>query len=191
MTFDYVMATQSSCGPDELWTVIRNAGYTDVKREDILAIWEFPNDGTLRDDLRDSPGAHYRVMERLRVAYRTVTLADILEGKCPPDQTAVLIHLGDTPVQGTFRQHWVIVSTVHVEAKRVMVHWGDGSKRVFDFDQFTELYRRGGPTATAYVVGTTSIGFRTPWRWIAKAWDWLLSVLFGAAAGCLIAVFWR
>lgn len=183
MTFDYVMATKSSCGPDELWTVARNAGYTNISREDIMAVWDFPNTGGIADDLRDSPGAHYRVMERLGITYRTVTLADILEGKCPDEKTAVLIHLGKDAASATLTQHWVIVSKVSIDAKRVVVQWGDATRRVFDFDQFTELYRRGGPTATAYVVGTTSIGTRTPWRWPAKAWDWIVSSVLGFLIG--------
>lgn len=194
MIYDYVMQTPASCGPDALWTALRNAGY-GFTREDVVGAWQFPATAGIEADLRDSPGAHYRVLEALKVPYRTVTLGDVLSGSVALEQTLMLIHMGDDAVSATLHQHWIIVSTVVPQSLRVCVQWGDGTRRVLTFEQLTKYYKLGGPTATAYTLGT-AFGFRSAWRMIAKAWDWLMQRftqpwicrLVGFAVGVLTGV---
>lgn len=163
------MRSSVDCGPAMVLYLLSRQG-VELSYEDLMDLWNFPERFDWFANLRDSPGAHWRILRKYKVPFRKVTLSEILDGKCSVQNVAVLIHNLEHPF---LVQHWVPLEKVTEES--VFVHWGDGSIKEFSRELFTKLYIGGFPNC-AYEVGVGN----TSWTWeilydlIIEHWYFLL-----------------
>jgi hypothetical protein len=59
-----------------------------------------------------------------------VDVSDLLDGHADPGRTLVLIHGGETWVEGTLNQHWAVWAGVREEDGKHLFYWGQGTKPV-------------------------------------------------------------
>ena len=141
----YLMTQSADCGPACLHAV------TDVDESVIIkAMGWNPH----APDITDNPQSHFYCLKKLNIPYRIVTCGQILVQQTNPAKTVVLLHGATTFPNDYLRQHWITVESVHPENQTIRLNWGDGSVKQFSFADFTAMYANGGPTATAYEVGT-------------------------------------
>lgn len=167
------MRSSFDCGPAAELDILNRLG-VNISYEELIKKWGFPKRAFL-GNLRDSPGAHWRILRSLGVPWKLITLQDILENNFKPDFTMVLVHLPENP---WFYQHWTIVHKV--TDKEVFLHWGladpigslnPAAPKKFSRQEFVKLYADGSP-ACAFIVGEGS----TDWTW-EMSWDLFLSIL--------------
>ena len=148
----YKMRTNHDCGP----RLIRSI--TGVAYEKVLRVQGWPSDEECNSsflDFLDSPWHHFVAIERLGLSYRIRTLKDLLENKCEPGRTAILVHDLDNPF---LAQHWVGLAEVNIDKRKVWIYWGMKGKVAKEktFEEMEELYAKGSPACvyTVYKGGT-------------------------------------
>ena len=169
------MQSSHDCGPVAL------ANATGKPINEVKAAMRWPDRDDVRDDLMDSPAAHFIALQRLGVPYRVVTAGQILRGECQPVRTVILLH-GDGAVGAWMAQHWVnLAAVVQIQGvTHVQIHWGDGAIRQYNEDQFVKRYRSGGPTNTAYECYSQVAKPLTGWKAkVANVWASVMGRLFG------------
>ena len=191
MPVQYLMESQSDCGPAMTRYMLSKHGveisYSDLKWEWMWPVFEW------MQNLRDSPGAHWRILRKHGIPWKVVTLEDILGGKCVVDNVCVLIHSKDnpdTPIinEGLIYQHWIPLTKV--TDTQVQAYYGDGTERFWNLETFKNLYKNSFPDC-AYEVGVGS----TDWTW-EMTWDVFMQALpvtltvFGLLVYALLKVFY-
>lgn len=169
----YLMWKKFDCGLSMLLDFLNRSG-VKISYEALWKIWGFIRVSSFLANLRDNPGAHWRILRRFNIPWRVCTLQDIYDGNYRPDFTAVLVHLPENPA---LYQHWAIVHAV--TTTHVVLHWGAPDPNIPNTpitktvtrEEFTAFYRDGSP-ACAYVIGEGS----TDWCW-EMTWDLLLSIV--------------
>lgn len=165
------MLKSFDCGPAAELDILNRLGI-NITYEELIKKWGFPKRATLAN-LRDSPGAHWRVLRSLGTPRKLITLNDILNNNFKPDFTMVLVHLPENPL---LYQHWTIVHKV--TETDVFLHWGlpdpigslnPAEPKRFSREEFTKMYADATP-ACAFVVGEGD----TSWSW-EMTWDLLLA----------------
>lgn len=112
-------------------------------------IWTFPKKDGYLTYLRDFPGAHYRVMSRLKIPWLFIDPKYLLENRLY-NQAIVLVHGLMKMKYKIFDQHWCVVKQV-LDGK-VDLHVGNGKVYSFEFDQFKNLYYQSFPNCM-YIMG--------------------------------------
>jgi len=162
MANTYFMETEHDCGLAAL-SFATGIDYNLMKEE-----WSFPNTNDIRDDLRDNPGAHFRVLDKLDISYRKVSVSDILDsrGIYTSDKILMLLHSEKSPY---LMQHWVVLHRV----TEYYVYYHDGMNGVKKIrkDKMRTMIESGWPECV-YEIRQPKNGNNTLW----KMWDWILTL---------------
>jgi hypothetical protein len=169
-----VMEKGFECGPVAVFRGLKNNGWTGTY-EEMLQRWGWANSGNSVDNMRDTPGAHYNLLDRLGVPYQVVEGEQVARGEVPPDRTIVLWHFPDDKKtlapEDLLYQHWIVYSGHRPEG--IGFHWGTGRVKVVTLEEFRHGYSDAEP-ACAYVIGWKPRK-ETRWDMIAKVADKILS----------------
>lgn len=185
MDTTYKMRQKLNCGPEAV------SFATGIDYQRVIDTWKWPKTDDWRCNLRDSPGAHFRVLRKLGIPWRVVELGEIMAGSLPADKVVVLLHGKDDPEtvepEPITLQHWAVVqfvqrertfiqgwAFVQIPGVWVFTHLGNGTIVDFNEFDFAGYYSRGTP-ACAYVVGQGSLDAN---KW-ERAWDWLMEKIIG------------
>lgn len=156
----YLMRNEHDCGLSAL------AFATGVDYDRLAEVWDYPNKDNLIDDLRDNPGAHYRVLDKLGIPYKTLT-ADILGWETlPKNKIVMLLHSDKHPYMV---QHWVVLERV----TKCYAWYHSGTEGIVKItkEKLGRYIEQGWPEAI-YQVGAE----KNKKHYLWKAWDWFLSI---------------
>lgn len=172
----YIMQNSFDCGLALELDILNRLGIK-VSYEELSKKWAFPKREFLAN-LRDSPGAHWRILRSYKVPWRLTNLGEILSGKYKPDYTVVLVHNLKSPLSTVLVQHW---TSIHeVTETHVFLNWGVPNEETpdlppkskkFTHEDFGKMYYKGLP-ACAFIVGEGDM----KWTW-EMTWDFLLHYL--------------
>jgi len=162
MANTYFMETEHDCGLAAL-SFASGINY-DVMKD----AWDFPNTNDVRDDLRDNPGSHFRVLDKLNISYRKVSVSTILDnrGTYTSDKILMLLHSEKSPY---LMQHWVVLH--RVTDHYVYYHDGMNGVKKTRKDKMRTMLELGWPEC-AYEINQPKLGNNNLW----KLWDWILSI---------------
>ncbi|MBF0546203.1 MAG: hypothetical protein HQM08_17300 [Candidatus Riflebacteria bacterium] len=162
----FKMHGQRDCGPSAL------SFATGLDYDQIVKAWGWPTSDDWKCDARDNPGAHFRVLNALKIPWQITDCGKILAGQATENKTIILLAANDDPktlIPEDYQyRHWVVLAGI--QDGKVIVHWGDGQFRTFSRDPFIKAYSGGSP-ACAYEVGKGS----GKGQILARIWDWLIS----------------
>jgi hypothetical protein len=173
------MKTGFECGPVSSYNAVQKLDNAPkISFEEFLAVWQFPNTGTAFDNTRDQPGDHLATLRKLNILHRRVTLGDLLNFKCPPGKTVVLLHNPKDPI---LTQHWARFVSYDRLSGLFHFDWGNGKSRGLTPEVLRREFEAGKPDY-AYCVGEaeTSKNKRVEnWFWLVlqsilkKVTSWL------------------
>lgn len=124
-------------------------GITWEQARDLLSWRDLP--GPLENPVFGNPWNLYRALIRAGYWKYNITLADLLNGRCEPGKTIVLVK------KSTTQQHWVVWAGINGFGQH-QFYWGDSKElRLKSPGEVRALFTAGAPANCAFQVYKANI----------------------------------
>lgn len=149
------MTTNHDCGPTAVFNAMEMV-YSDkfkLSYEEFLKLWKFPNKDNFLDDLRDQPGDHIALFNKLGIPFKRIKAKEFLKN---PELFArsILIVLAHDPKSPYLNQHWVRYIGFSIDENKNYTYYFDWGKscKGLKIEEFYKYATLGFPEFI-YVLG--------------------------------------